>query len=90
MVLNSEDTSNMLSIVDMVRQIAKVIDLNAAAASGMYSSMSSAYRVAGNNGAVQQEVTVYADFPGITSADGLEDAFKNIASDALHYTNRNF
>jgi hypothetical protein len=40
-VLNAHDTENFLSAINIVRDIAQAIDLNAAAQSGLFSLMNS-------------------------------------------------
>jgi hypothetical protein len=44
LVLNADDTKNILSAVDMIRSISKTIDLNAIAAGSIFASPNSAYK----------------------------------------------
>ena len=87
LVLNAEDTANMLASVGILRQIANVIDLNAlTSAGGFISLMSSGVR--DNKETLQQEVHIEAHFPNATDKNQIEDAFKDIVNLAAQYANR--
>ena len=87
LVLNAEDTANMLASVGILRQIANVIDLNAlTSAGGFISLMSSGVR--DNKETLQQEVHIEAHFPNATDKNQIEDAFKDIINLAAQYANR--
>ena len=87
LVLNAEDTANILTSVGILRQIANVIDLNAlTSAGGFISLMSSGVR--DNKETLQQEVHIEAHFPNATDKNQIEDAFKDIVNLAAQYANR--
>lgn len=88
LVLNASDTANLLSIVDMVREIANIIDLNAAAASGVYSSLTSAGNVMSGGAGTTQHVEIHASFPDAVDHSEIEQAFNNLINTASQYVNR--
>ena len=87
LVLNADDTANMLASVGILRQIASVIDLNALASAGGFAQLLSA-GVAGGRESLQQEVHIEAHFPNATDKNQIEDAFKDIVNLAAQYANR--
>ena len=87
LVLNSEDTSNILSAVGMIRDIAQIIDLTASSTSGMLSNLFSA-NVSPNSETLEQTVTITADFPNVQNRSEIEEAFDNLINKAAQYANR--
>jgi hypothetical protein len=85
-VLNKEDTANLLSAVDMIRQIAKVIDLNAYSSAGFGSSILTAG--SGSAGQFEQNVHITAEFPNATNREEIYAAFNDIVNLASQYANR--
>lgn len=86
-VLNAHDTENFLSAVNIVRDIAKVIDLNASAQSGLFSLISS-MTVAPSTQTIEQEVTIHAEFPNATDHSEIEEAFNTLINRASQFANR--
>lgn len=86
-VLNKEDTSNLLSTVDMVRNIAKIIDLNAASSANALGILTAS---AGNNQGqvVEQHVEITASFPNATNHSEIEQAFTTLINQASQFANR--
>ena len=87
LVLNAADTENMLKMVDMVRQISNMIDINALSSS-LTSGLTAASINANNNGVLEQQVTITAEFPNATDKDQILDAFDNVINLAAQYANR--
>ena len=87
LVLNAADTENMLKMVDMVRQISNMIDINALSSS-LTSGLTAASVNANNNGVLEQQVTITAEFPNATDKDQILDAFDNVINLAAQYANR--
>ena len=86
-VLNAYDTENFLRAVEIVREIAGIIDLNAQAASfGLGNINASA--VQNHNQTIEQEVTIHAEFPNATNHSEIEEAFNNLINTASQYANR--
>ena len=86
-VLNASDTENFLKAVEIVRELASIIDLNAQAASfGLGNINASA--VQNHNQTIEQEVTIHAEFPNATNHSEIEEAFNNLINTASQYANR--
>ena len=86
-VLNKEDTENFLKSVDIVRQIANTIDLNAMSASGGLGSLFAA-SVNKDNDVLEQNVHITAEFPNVTDKNEIISAFDNVVNLASQYANR--
>ena len=103
-VLNKQDTSNILEAVKLMRKdnksnsianIASVIietstkTINALS-SFMNSMMPNANAISGidSNNPIEQNITIEADFSGVRNADEIEKAFANIQNMASQYANR--
>lgn len=87
LVLNDQDTKNMLTAVNLVRQISQAIDLNAASASSAFSAMF-AGQVSMGNQALEQDVHITAEFPNATDRNEILAAFDNVINLASQYANR--
>ena len=74
-------------MVDMVRQISNMIDINALSSS-LTSGLTAASVNANNNGVLEQQVTITAEFPNATDKDQILDAFDNVINLAAQYANR--
>ena len=86
-VLNASDTENFLSAIGIVRDIAKMIDLQAA--SQQYALMSALTMSTAPSGqTLQQEVTIHAEFPNATDRNEIEEAFKSLVNRASQFANR--
>lgn len=86
LVLNADDTENILNTVNLVREIVRVIDAQASMASSMNITASSGI-VTGNE-TLEQTVTIHAEFPNATDHNEIEEAFKNLINTASQYANR--
>lgn len=92
LVLNKTDTSNILQAVDMIRQLADSIDLSAKIEQATIGA-----RFAFNmpkfdlpNQELNQNVTIYADFPGVSVEAEIQQAFNSMEMSALQYANQNY
>lgn len=109
LVLNKEDTANMLKIVDSVREInTQSLDLSSLIAQQiidtLYSNMQSVKKdfalqsqlsmkqgVSNDELTIDQNVTINADFPGVSNAQEIEKAFnslENMATQKAYSTKR--
>jgi uncharacterized membrane protein YgcG len=88
LVLNSEDTANMLAAIDMVRQISSMIDLNAMSSMKGLGALLSAGGVGAGGGNFEQHVEIHASFPDATDHSEIEEAFNNLLNSASQYANR--
>ena len=86
-VLNAQDTENFLSAINIVRDIASMIDLRAAAQQSALSQMTAA-SVAPTAQTLQQEVTIHAEFPNATQRTEIEAAFDTLLNRASQFANR--
>ena len=86
-VLNAHDTENFLSAINIVRDIASIIDLRAAAQQSALSQMTAA-SVAPTAQTLQQEVTIHAEFPNATQRTEIEAAFDTLLNRASQFANR--
>jgi hypothetical protein len=89
LVLNKEDTNNILEAVDMVRKITQMIDLNALSAGTFMSDILSAATInSSNNETLQQEVHITAEFPNATDREEIIAAFDNLTNLAMQYAGK--
>ena len=98
LVLNQEDTRNILAAVELVRSftpdlinsIEKTLDSNVASFIGMLASrMDNSTPVASTHDTIEQTVTIErVEFPNVTSADEINEAFATIVNDAAQWANR--
>lgn len=98
LVLNQEDTRNILAAVELVRSftpdlinsIEKTLDSNVASFIGMLASrMDNNTPVASTHDTIEQTVTIErVEFPNVTSADEINEAFATIVNDAAQWANR--
>lgn len=86
LVLNANDTENILSAISLVRDFASAIDLRAAA-SNISTGLSSPAYEAGSQ-TLEQSVTIHAEFPNATNHSEIEEAFNNLVNRASQYANR--
>lgn len=94
LVLNQEDTDNILSAVSAVRtlgpnlfkQIERILDNNVMAGQNLLNArMASSTTVSSDGQVIEQIVHIQADFPGVSSAAEIEAALNNIVNDAAQY-----
>lgn len=80
MVLNQDDTSNILNAVQIARSIADAVqDLQSAAAGT--SNFAQALFGGSNNGSIlDQNVTIHATFPNVTNHSEIEEALMNLVN----------
>lgn len=89
LVLNADDTKNILSAVDMIRSISKTIDLNAIAAGSIFASPNSAYKSSfGSRDSLEQNVRIQAEFPNVSDHNEIEEALNNLIERAAQFAGR--
>lgn len=86
LVLNANDTENLLESMELLNRILEVIDLQSASArlGGLLSSPG----VKDNNSVIEQNVHIEASFPNVESHSEIEEAFNNLINQASQYANR--
>lgn len=88
LVLNAEDTANMLTAVQITRAMLDTIDLNARQASfGLGGLVASGIRDEKDN-TLKQEVSIVAQFPNVQNHSEIEEALSNLINHASQYANR--
>lgn len=91
LVLNSQDTSNLLSSVDILRRISKTLDLQAISARMASSGLLSSVGINSKTPqAVQQDVHISATFPNVSDSREIEEALNNLVNEAVQYTTQQF
>ena len=87
-ILNADDTANFLSAINIVRDIASMIDLRAAAQQSALSMMAAASSAPPMTQTLQQEVTIHAEFPNASERSEIEAAFDSLLNRASQFANR--
>jgi hypothetical protein len=88
-VLNAHDTENILQVVDIVRTLADKLDFNASTmASSLLGSLSSSITNIMPAAALDQNVTIHAEFPNATDRNEIQAAFGDLVNLAAQYANR--
>lgn len=87
LVLNASDTANFLAATNILRDITKVIDLQAMTQSNALSSLAAA-SIGTAAQVIEQEVTIHAEFPNATNHSEIEEAFNTLLNRASQFANR--
>lgn len=86
LVLNANDTNNLLNAVSIIRSIGTVID-RMAAFSGLSSLVSAAPQGMSAQG-LDQSVVINAEFPNATDRNEIVEAFNSLINRASQFANR--
>lgn len=90
LVLNANDTSNMLNAVEVLRDITNNLGatlLNKMASISASGTGSIAQGIAANG--LEQNVHIEAQFPNVTNSHEVEDAINNLLNRASQYIQTN-
>jgi hypothetical protein len=82
LVLNKEDTRNLLDVVDIVRQLTNSMNSTMALGSNNFSST--------GGDTIEQRVEINATFPGVSEAIEIQQAILGLADNAYQVANRNY
>lgn len=96
LVLNADDTANILTAVSAIRDfgpeffgsIEKALDSNVLAAMGLVGERLSTTEVGSPQETLEQDVHIEAVFPNVTSSSEIEEALSNLVNDASQYARR--
>ena len=88
LVLNKDDTSNMLAMVDMVRDIVNNIGSNSMLNSLALAAGGATGLIGGLGAGLEQQVHIEANFPNVQSHTEIETALNNLINAASQYVNR--
>ena len=86
LVLKDTDTSNILDAVKIIRSINEVMFRNISSLATNIGTANSSIDYADKN--VNQNVTIHAEFPGVSFAKEIEDAFSNLTNVASQHAYR--
>ena len=86
LVLNKDDTENLLTTISFIRDLVNMIDAQAGMASlfNMYATSG----VMSNSESLEQVVTIHAEFPNASDRYEIEEAFNSLVNRASQYANR--
>ena len=82
LVLNQDDTKNILTVVQLVRQIAANSYLDTLTP-GVINNSQESFNT------VQQQVTIDASFPNVSDRNEIEQAFNNLVNRAAQHAFKN-
>ena len=88
LILNTQDTQNLLQTMQVMDQMLRNIELQAAAAAFDH-ALSANLPKSGGGDTLQQEVTIHAEFPNATNHSEIEQAFDTLINRASQFANRN-
>ena len=88
LVLNKEDTDNILSVVDTVRGLANKFDLSSGLDQFAKIITGSGSLALAGAGSLDQNVHIEANFPNVQSHSEIELALNNLINSASQYVNR--
>ena len=86
LILDKEDTANLLSTIKVMDNIIKAIDM--ASAAQAFSHSISPSNLPSTGDVLQQEVTIHAEFPNVKDRSEIESALENLISRASQYAGR--
>ena len=87
LVLNQDDTKNFLAGISILRDIVKIIDIQAASQGGAVDSVRAASAMPFAQ-TLEQQVSIKASFPNATNHSEIEQAFDTLINRAAQYANR--
>ena len=88
LILNENDTSNLLSTISFIRELVNMIDAQAASASLF--NLISTPSPNPNANTLEQKVEITAEFPNVNDRYEIEEAFNNLVNRASQYANKAF
>lgn len=88
LILNQDDTQNILSTVSLIRELVSMIDAQAASAS-LFNLISTPSPNPSAN-TLEQKVEITAEFPNVNNRYEIEEAFNNLVNRASQYANKAF
>ena len=88
LILNQDDTANMLKLVEMTRQMIAVIDTQAQQLSQGLGTPQINTHAEERQDILEQYVEIKADFPNVSSHTEIEEAISNLINTASQYANR--
>ena len=87
LVLNENDTSNLLNAMEIVERILQTLDLQTISSQVGGILTTPTLNNTGNQ-TIEQHIEIEANFPEVTNRIEIEEAFKSMANLASQYANR--
>jgi hypothetical protein len=87
MVLNQDDTANLLASMEFLAKVLEMIDLQTVSAQ-IGGLLTSPEIHKSNSTKIEQDVHIEATFPNVTNHSEIEEAFNNLINTASQYANR--
>ena len=87
LVLNESDTQNILNAVDVIRQVASMIDLQAVSAAAGLGYLTTP-TIGSTASELDQNVHIEANFPSVTDHNEIEQALTTLVNRAAQFANR--
>ena len=88
LVLNANDTENMLNMLELTRYLTSVIDVNAKQLSQGIGLLQPATIKEDNREILEQQVHIQAEFPNVNDHNEIEEAFNSLINTASQYAYR--
>ena len=88
LVLNKDDTANMLQALEMTQQLMDVMDAQARQLSQGMGMMMASTIAQEQHDILEQYVEIKADFPNVSNHTEIEDALSNLINTASQFANR--
>ena len=88
LVLNANDTENMLNMLELTRYLTSVIDVNAKQLSQGIGLLQPATIKDDNREILEQQVHIQAEFPNVNDHNEIEEAFNSLINTASQYAYR--
>lgn len=73
---------------DAIQEWMSLLSMQALTAMGGFGTLTSPYYQEAEDGTLQQEVHIEANFPGVTDRSQIEEAFENLVNKAAQFANR--
>lgn len=88
LILNQSDTANMLSAIQLTREIMNAIDIGANYASLGFGNLVATSLRDNRGETLEQNVHITAEFPNVNDHNEIELALRNLTNTASQYANR--
>lgn len=88
LVLNAEDTVNMLSMLQLTHDLLDMLDLQTQTAKLGFGDLIASTIKDSQKEVLEQKVEITAEFPNVTDHNEIEEALMNLTNTASQYANR--
>lgn len=88
LILNQNDTANMLSMLQLTHELLNMIDLQTQTAKLGFGDLVASTIKDSQKEILEQKVEITAEFPNVTDHNEIEEALMNLTNTASQYANR--